>query len=100
MRSNTKLALSSGGGASWGLKAAAVGALLFLHVPFWLIFLYSFTTEQSAYTFPPPGLTWKWVPQALHNPDMLSALGLTVRVALLATFVALILGTLAAAAVY
>ncbi len=100
MRSRLRLRGSSGDGASWGLKGAVVAALLFLHVPLWLIFLYAFTTEQSAYTFPPPGLTWKWVPQALQNPDMLSALGLTVQVAVLATFLALILGTLAAAAVY
>jgi putative spermidine/putrescine transport system permease protein len=86
-------------GASWWLKAGSVAALLFLHVPMWLIFLYSFTTEQSAYSFPPPGLTFKWVPQALQNPDMLASLVLTVRVAMLATLVALILGTLAAAAV-
>lgn len=90
----------SGDSGSLALKAAAAAALLFLHVPLWLIFLYSFTTEQSAYTFPPPGLTFKWVPQALSNPDMLSALVLTARVAVLATFTALILGTLAAAAVY
>src|SRR5512146_2608580 len=85
--------------APWWLKAGAVGALLFLHVPLWLILLYSFTTQQSAYTFPPPGLPWKWVPQAIQNPDMLAALGLTLRVAALATVTALILGTLAAAAV-
>ncbi len=86
--------------AGWGLKSAAIGALLFLHIPLWLIFLYSFTTETSAYSFPPPGLTLKWIPQALQNPDMQSALFLTLRVAALATFAALILGTLAAAAVY
>jgi len=86
--------------SSWWLKAAAAAALLFLHVPLWLIFLYSFTTEQSAYSFPPPGLTLKWIPQAISNPDMQAALGLTVRVAVLATFAALILGTLAAAAVH
>jgi putative spermidine/putrescine transport system permease protein len=86
--------------ASWGLKLGAAAALAFLHVPLWLIFLYSFTTEQSAYGFPPPGLTLKWIPQAIGNPDMLAALGLTVRVAVLATLTALILGTLAAAAVY
>ena len=91
---------AGGDGAPFWLKASAVGALLFLHVPLWLILLYSFTTEQSAYSFPPPGLTLKWVPQAIQNPDMLAALGLTVRVASLATLVALILGTLAAAAVY
>ncbi len=99
MRSKPK-PQNDGDGASLWLKAGAVAALLFLHIPLWLIFLYSFTTEQSAYSFPPPGLTWKWVPQAIQNPDMLDALGLTVRVAVLATFVALILGTLAAAAVY
>ncbi len=82
------------------LKGAAIAALLFLHVPLWLIFLYSFTTETSAYSFPPPGLTLKWIPQALANPEMQSALFLTLRVAVLATFAALILGTLAAAAVY
>ena len=86
--------------APWALKIAAAAALLFLHIPMWLIFLYSFTTEQSAYSFPPPGLTLKWIPQALTNPDMLAALLLTVRVATLATVLALILGTLAAAAVY
>jgi putative spermidine/putrescine transport system permease protein len=85
---------------SWFLKGGAILALLFLHVPLALIFLYSFTTEQSAYSFPPPGLTLKWIPQALANPDMQAALGLTVQVAVLATFMALILGTLAAAAVH
>lgn len=87
-------------GGSWSLKLGAIGALLFLHIPLWLIFLYAFTTEESAYTFPPPGLTLKWIPQALQNTAMQDALGLTLRVAILATFLALILGTLAAAAVY
>ena len=86
--------------ASWWLKMGAVGALLFMHIPVWLIFLYSFTTETSAYTFPPPGLTLKWIPQAIANPDMQTALILSIRVAVLATFTALILGTLAAGAVY
>ena len=84
---------------SWWLKSAAAAALIFLHLPIGLIFLYSFTTEQSAYSFPPPGLTLKWIPQALGNPDMQAALGLTLRVAVLATLAALLLGTLAAAAV-
>jgi putative spermidine/putrescine transport system permease protein len=99
MRSRMKSARTGDSAPLW-LKLGAGGALLFLHVPLWLIFLYSFTTEQSAYTFPPPGLTWKWVPQAIQNPGMLQALTLTVRVAVLATALALILGTLAAAAVY
>jgi putative spermidine/putrescine transport system permease protein len=90
----------SGEAASWWLKLGAVGALLFLHIPVWLIFLYSFTTETSAYTFPPPGLTFKWIPQAIANPDMQASLLLSMRVGVLATLTALILGTLAAGAVY
>ena len=99
MRSN-KRSLSTRETASWSLKLAALGALLFLHIPLVLIFLYAFTTDESAYTFPPPGLTLKWFPQAISNPAMLDALGLSLRVAVLATSTALILGTLAAAAVY
>jgi putative spermidine/putrescine transport system permease protein len=82
------------------VKLGALGAILFLHIPIWLIFLYAFTTDESAYTFPPPGLTLKWIPLALANTAMQESLFLTVRVALLATVVALILGTLAAMAVY
>lgn len=91
---------SSGEHAPWWLKFGAVGALLFLHIPLALIFLYAFTTDESGYTFPPPGLTLKWIPRALANPDMQAALLLTVKVAVVATVAALILGTLAAAAVY
>ncbi len=86
--------------ASWFVKLGVVAALLFLHIPLVLIFLYAFTTETAAYTFPPPGLTLKWFPQAISNPDMLASLQLTAEVAVLATFIALVLGTLAAAAVY
>lgn len=91
---------SSSERAGWPTTLAAIGGLLFLHIPLWLIFLYSFTTDESAYTFPPPGLTLKWFPQAIQNTAMQGALFLTLRVAVLATVAALILGTLAAAAVY
>lgn len=99
MRSKNKIRSSEERASIW-LKLGAAAALLFLHIPLWLIFLYSFTTDQSAYTFPPPGLTLKWIPQALANSAMQDALMLTVRVAVLATLMALVLGTLAAAAVY
>ena len=82
------------------LTVSAIVALLFLNIPVLIIFLYAFTTDESTYTFPPPGLTTRWLAVALHRGDMLQALWLSVSVALLATFVALILGTLAAAAVY
>jgi len=91
---------SFGDKASPGLVLGAIGALLFLHVPLWIIFLYSFTTDEATYSFPLPGLTTRWFGVALQRSDLWSALTLSVQVALVATFIALILGTLAAAAVY
>ncbi len=86
--------------ASWGLKLAAFGALLFLHVPIWIIFLYTLTPDEATYTFPLPGITFKWFGVALQRPDLWRALILSMQVAAIATIAALILGTLAAAAVY
>jgi len=97
MRSKSK---SFADKASPGLTLGAIGTLLFLHVPLFLIFLYSFTTDETTYSFPLPGLTTKWFGVALHRVDLWSALTLSVQVALVSTFVSLILGTLAAAAVY
>lgn len=83
-----------------GLTLAAMAVLLFLHIPFFIVMLYAFTTDEAAFTFPPPGLTTKWFGVAWHRPDLWAALGLSVRVAGIATVMALLLGTLAAAAVY
>ena len=82
------------------MKIAALGTLLFLHVPMWIIFLYTFTPEEQTFTFPLPGFTTRWYGTALQREDMWSALTLSFQVAAIATVVALILGTLAAAAVY
>ena len=90
----------SGTQASWGLKIAAFLTLLFLHVPIWIIFLYSFTPDETTYTFPLPGFTTRWFGVALGRSDLWSALTLSLRVAAVATLAALVLGTLAAAAVY
>ncbi len=84
--------------ASFPLKLAAVGGLLFLHLPILLIFLYAFTTEERSFTFPPPGLTTEWFAVAWNRPDIWPALMLSLKVASLSTVLALILGTLIAAA--
>jgi putative spermidine/putrescine transport system permease protein len=86
--------------APLGLTLGAIGTLLFLHVPLLIIFLYCFTTDEATYTFPLPGVTTKWFGVALQRADLWAALTLSVRVAAVATLAALILGTLAAAAVY
>jgi putative spermidine/putrescine transport system permease protein len=85
--------------APFGLKLAAIGGLLFLHVPLALIILYSFTTEDRSYQFPPPGYTLRWYAVAFFRQDIWAAIALSVRVAAMATLVAMILGMLAAAAV-
>ncbi|PJR15275.1 ABC transporter permease [Sinorhizobium meliloti] len=85
--------------APLGLKIAAAAGLAFLHLPILLIFLYAFTTEEKSYQFPPPGLTTQWFAVAWNRPDVWAALTLSVKVASIATAVALVLGTLCAAAV-
>jgi len=82
------------------LTISAIGVLLFLHVPVWIIALYAFTTDETSFTFPPPGLTTRWFGVAWNRVDLWQALGLSLRVAATATLAALLLGTLAAAAVY
>jgi putative spermidine/putrescine transport system permease protein len=82
------------------LKLAAAFTLFFLHVPLLIVLLYAFTIEESGYSFPPPGLTTQWFAIAFGRVDMWNALWLSVQVALIATAAALVLGTLAAAAVY
>lgn len=84
----------------WGLALASGAVLLFLHGPIWIIVLYAFTTDESSYSFPPPGLTTRWFGVAWERADLWQALELSVRVATVATLVALVLGTLAAAAVW
>ena len=98
MRSKSSTAYSEK--APLGLTLGAIGTLLFLHVPLLIIFLYAFTTDEATYTFPLPGLTTKWFGVALQRADLWAALTLSVRVAVVATLTSLILGTLAAAAVY
>ena len=84
--------------ASPFLKAAAIGGLLFLHLPILLIFLYAFTTEDRSFAFPPPGLTLKWFATAWNRPDIWPPLILSLKVATFSTAMALTLGTLVSAA--
>jgi putative spermidine/putrescine transport system permease protein len=85
--------------APLGLKFAAAAGLLFLHLPILLIFVYAFTTEDKSFVWPPPGLTTKWFAVAWGRADVWEALSLSVKVASVSTIIALILGTLCAAAV-
>jgi putative spermidine/putrescine transport system permease protein len=86
--------------ASFGLKLSTLLVLLFLHLPVWVILLYAFTTDEAAFSFPLPGVTTRWFGVAWKREDFWAALGLSLRVAAIATLAALVLGTLAAAAVH
>jgi putative spermidine/putrescine transport system permease protein len=86
--------------APWSLKLAALAGLVFLHFPILVIFLYAFTIEENAFTFPPPGLTTQWFGAILERPDFWRALTLSFQVAAIATTIAILLGTLIALATY
>jgi putative spermidine/putrescine transport system permease protein len=89
-----------GGDAGWGLKLGAAAAILFLHLPLFFIVLYAFSVEEKSFVFPIPGFTTKWFAVAFGRPDVRAALWLSIKVAAVSTGVAIVLGTLAAAAVW
>ena len=85
-------------GAGRGLKLSVWAGVLFLHVPLALIVLYAFSSEDKSYVFPPPGLTTQWFAVALERQDVWEAMKLSFQIALWATGIAMVLGTLAAGA--
>lgn len=82
------------------LRLAAWGGVLFLHFPLIIIAVYAFNTEEAAFSFPPHGFTLRWFQVAVARPDVLEAVTLSLKVAALATLIALLLGTLAALALW
>ena len=81
--------------------AAAAGTALtlaFLYIPLLVILVYAFNSTRVQ-KWPPAGLTFSWFHRALHNPGVRDALATSVKCGLLATAVALVLGTMASIAV-
>jgi putative spermidine/putrescine transport system permease protein len=79
------------------LLAFTALVLAVVYVPLGLVVLNSFNTSNS-FGWPPEGLTTKWWSLAAHSSGARDALLVSVEVALLATGVALVLGTMAAMA--
>jgi putative spermidine/putrescine transport system permease protein len=71
----------------------------FLLAPIALIVLYAFN-PSNVQSWPLSGLSTRWFSQAFGNEDMRQALWLSVRAALLATAIAVVLGSAAAFAVH
>ena len=72
--------------------------LAFLYVPLLVIGLYAFN-ERRTQTWPIPGFTLEWFGKAFHNPGVRDALLTSLKAGLGATAIAIVLGSLAAAAV-
>jgi putative spermidine/putrescine transport system permease protein len=77
------------------LTIVAVLVLVFIYVPIGLIFVYSFNAGDTP-AWPPVGFTLHWWGVALENTGLQQAFATSVAVALAATAISLILGTLAA----
>jgi putative spermidine/putrescine transport system permease protein len=72
--------------------------VLFLWTPLAIIMVYAFNTS-NVQSWPIPGFTFRWFRIAWEDPDARAALLLSLKAALLATGIALVLGTMAATVV-
>ena len=80
------------------LRLATAVILFFVYFPIALIVVYSFNPRSNA-SWPPAGFTLQWWQEAARNTGLQQAFATSLTVALGATAVALVLGTLAAFAV-
>jgi putative spermidine/putrescine transport system permease protein len=80
------------------LRAAVAIGLAFIYVPLIVIAIYAFNSSNLL-EWPPPGLTLHWFPEAIKDSGARNALFTSLKVGLVATAAALLLGTLAAMAV-
>jgi putative spermidine/putrescine transport system permease protein len=76
------------------LLAISAVVLVVVYVPLALVVINSFNVDRT-FTWPPPGYTTKWWKLAFHSEGARHALLTSIEVAILATMVALVLGTLA-----
>jgi putative spermidine/putrescine transport system permease protein len=80
------------------LSVWTLAVVLFLWLPLVLICVYAFNSSNLQ-SWPIAGFSTKWFTSAWHDQDARDALVLSLKAAVLATAVALLLGTAAAAAV-
>jgi putative spermidine/putrescine transport system permease protein len=82
-----------------GLRIWVGGVLAFLFVPIGIICFYAFNSS-NVQSWPIRGLSTKWFSVAWHDPQVRAAFGLSLKAALLATAIALLLGSAAAFGVH
>lgn len=76
-----------------GLSILGVGSIAFLFVPVLTVLAYSFNTSNFLVYW--RGFGTRWFSAALSNPDILSALRVSIEVAFTATLASLVIGTAA-----
>ncbi len=77
------------------LGAVVVAVVVFLVTPI-LVVIPSAFSDDVAVSFPPVGFSTKWFAKAVETPGFMHALGVSALVALVATAVAVLIGSLAA----
>ncbi|HSH71841.1 MAG TPA: ABC transporter permease [Methylophilaceae bacterium] len=78
------------------LKVLAYGGLAFLHFPIIVILINAFLVTDGDQT----SLTLRWFSEAFAREDVMSAILLSLKVATVSTLLALVMGVMAAAALY
>jgi putative spermidine/putrescine transport system permease protein len=82
-----------------GLAVWTALVVCFLWIPLVLIGVYAFNAS-NVQSWPIPGWTTHWFSDAWHDPEVRSSLWLSVKVGLVATGFALVLGSMAAFAIH
>jgi len=79
-------------------KLYAGSIYLFLYAPIVVLIIFSFNDSKSRGSW--DGFTLRWYAELFHNSEILNALYYTVSIAVLASLLATIIGTVAALAIY
>jgi len=80
------------------LRTAVGIGLAFIYIPLIVLGIYAFNASNIL-EWPPPGLTTDWFPKAVENEFAREAFVTSIKAGLVATVIALVLGTLASLAV-
>lgn len=84
------------GGVRWALSLNAGLVYLFFYAPIFLLVLYSFSDDDLVGRW--GGFTLKWYEAFADNDEVQAALSVSVRIAIVSTLLAVVLGTLSALA--
>ena len=85
--------------ARWLLRAATGAVIAFLYLPIATIALYAFNAQRIQ-VWPIREFSTQWFGSAWDNPSVREALGLSLQVGILASLLAIVLGSLAAFAIH